>query len=215
MMSPRPLCAKTATVTLTLALLLGGCGSAPMRPAAEEKPQPAVENKAAPATGTKAEPEIDPRTLSDYNMAVNTYKAGNRKTAESIFLNLSKAHPEYPGPLANLGMIHYDKGEFDKAEEYFNQALALKPDLPEIYNLRGIMHRNKGEFDKARESYEAGLKIAPENPNLILNLGILYDLYLNEPQKALQLLADYKKVAGDDKEVNMWIADITKRMTTK
>lgn len=215
MMSPRPPCVKSAVATAVCVLLLAGCGGTPVRPAAEEKPQPAAATAAAPAAAAKAEPEIDPRTLADYSMAVNTYKAGNRKTAETIFLNIARAHPEYPGPIANLGMIHYDKGEFDKAEELFNQALAIKPDLPEIYNLRGIMYRNNGEFDKALASYEAGLKIAPNNPNLMLNLGILYDLYLNQPQKALQLWVNYKKIVGEDKQVDTWIADITKRMTTK
>lgn len=211
MTSLPPPCARLGAAAL-LTLLLAGCSGAPAVRPAEEKAAPAA---TAQAPAAPAEAEIDPRTLSDYSMAVNTYKAGNRKTAESIFQNIAKAHPELPGPHANLGMIYYDRGETGRAEEEFNLALKLKPDLPEIYNIRGIIHRNRGEFDKALQNYEAGLKIAPNNPNLLLNLGILHDLYLNQPQKALQLWVNYKKIVGEDKLVDSWIADITKRMTTK
>jgi Flp pilus assembly protein TadD len=214
MTSPRPLQNKPAynySAAAALALLLAGCGGA-LRPVEE---QTAV---AAPGVATAAAAPVaalDPRILSDYLMGVNSYKAGNLKTAESIFNSLVKEHPELAGPHANLGTIHVKRGEFDKAEVELNQALALNPNLPEVHNQLGILYRSKGQFDKALQSYQEGLKLAPDNPNLLLNLGILYDLYLNQPQEALQQWQHYKRLVGEDKQVDSWIADINQRTSAK
>jgi len=208
MMSPRPL--RNNSLILTLALLLSACGSTtPLRPSEE----PVATTDRGNATATPAAPaeELPPRLLSDYVMGVNSYKAGDTKTSESIFFAMTKAYPELPGPHANLGMVHIKKGEFDKAEAAFNKSLTLKANQPEVYNQLGILYRNRGQFDKALQSYQTGLKLAPDNPNLLLNLGILYDLYLNQPQEALKQWQHYKKLVSDDKQVEIWIADINQR----
>lgn len=205
MTSPLPLRNNSAVAALALsALLLGGCGAAAVRPAAAP---PQAAEAAAPAP----QPQLPPKAQSDYLMALNAYKAGNAKIAETLLLALNKEHPELPGPIANLGMIEMGKGELEKAEKLFLKALELKPDLPEVHNQLGILYRNRGEFGKALTSYQAGLALSPDNPNLLLNLGILHDLYLNRPQEALALWQRYKTVVNDDKQVDTWIADIKQR----
>lgn len=208
MTSPRPRHNKFGLASLTLTLLLSGCGATTAsRPTEAEST--VTQGTINPGVA------LDSNILSDYMMAANSYKGGNLKVAETIFLKLATANPELPGPHANLGMIYSTKGEFDKAEVEFNRALTLKPDLPEVYNQLGILHRNKGQFDQALQSYQAGLKLAPDNPNLLINLGILYDLYLNQPQEALKLWQHYKTIASEDKQVDTWIADINQRAASQ
>lgn len=208
MTSPRLPRNKPAIASLAFALLLSGCGATtPSRPT-EAQP-------AATPVATSPSVALDSNILSDYMMATNSYKGGNLQVAETIFLKMAAANPELPGPHANLGMIYSAKGEFDKAEAEFNQALTLKPDLPEVYNQLGILHRNKGQFEQARQNYQAGLKLAPNNPNLLINLGILYDLYLNQPQEALTLWQHYKTIVSEDKQVDIWIADINQRAASQ
>lgn len=213
MTSPRPLRNKFSSAAVALALLLSGCGATTAPRPVEEKAAASGKSTIAPAATTTV--EFDPQMISDYTMGISAYKAGNHKGAESIFLDIAKNHPELPGPHANLGMIYNKKGEFDKAEVALNQALALKPDLPEVYNQLGILYRNKGQFDKALKNYQDGLKLAPDNPSLLINLGILYDLYLNRPDEALKQWQHYKTVVNDDKQVDIWIADINQRAATK
>lgn len=215
MTSPRPRRNNLSAATVVLVLLLSGCGATTAVRPIEERAAATEPGTATTPAATTATVELDPRTLSDYTMAINAYKAGNIKTAEPLFDAITKAHPELPGPHANLGMIYNSKGEFDKAEVALNQALALKPDLPEVYNQLGILHRNKGQFDKALQSYQEGLKLAPDHPNLLINLGILYDLYLNQPQEALKQWQHYKSVVNEDKQVDIWIADINQRSSAK
>ena len=112
-------------------------------------------------------------------------------------------------------MVHLKKGELNKAETAFNKSLTLKADQPEVYNQLGILYRTKGQFDKAAQSYQAGLKLAPDDLNLLLNAGILYDLYLNQPQEALKQWQHYKTLVSNDKQVEIWIADINQRIAAK
>jgi hypothetical protein len=43
-------------------------------------------------------------------------------------------------------------------------------------------------------------------------LGVLYDLYLAEPQKALEQFEHYLTLAGDNKQVNGWVIELRKRV---
>ncbi len=203
---PRPHHNRLLALGAALTLLLTGCGgnTSAVRPA-EVNPVISQQNMATTHTS------LDTQGQSDYMMAVNSYKNSNLKTAETMFLAMTQTHPELAGPHANLGMIYNTQGESGKAEVAFNQALTLKSDMPEVYNQLAILQRNKGEFNKALQSYQAGLKVAPDNPNLLINLGILYDLYLNQPQEALKLWQRYKAISGEDKQVDTWIADINQR----
>ena len=207
---PRPHHNRLLALGAALTLLLTGCGgnTSAVRPA-EVNPVISQQNMATTHTS------LDTQGQSDYMMAVNSYKNGNLKTAETMFLAMTQTHPELAGPRANLGMIYNTQGESGKAEVAFNQALTLKSDMPEVYNQLAILQRNKGEFNKALQSYQAGLKVAPDNPNLLINLGILYDLYLNQPQEALKLWQRYKAISGEDKQVDTWIADINQRSTSQ
>jgi hypothetical protein len=43
-------------------------------------------------------------------------------------------------------------------------------------------------------------------------LGVLYDLYLGEPQKALDQYQHYIQLAGDNKQVAGWMVELKKRV---
>ncbi len=45
-----------------------------------------------------------------------------------------------------------------------------------------------------------------------LNLGVLYDLYLSEPQKALEQFEHYLALAGENKQVAGWVIELRKRV---
>jgi hypothetical protein len=45
-----------------------------------------------------------------------------------------------------------------------------------------------------------------------LNLGVLYDLYLSQPQKALDQFEHYLQLAGENKQVSGWVVELRKRV---
>jgi hypothetical protein len=44
------------------------------------------------------------------------------------------------------------------------------------------------------------------------NLGVLYDLYMAEPQKALEQFERYIEIAGENKQVTGWVVELRKRV---
>ena len=49
----------------------------------------------------------------------------------------------------------------------------------------------------------------------MLNLGILYDLYLWDGARALELYDRYVQLEPDDEQVKRWIIDLRNRTTQK
>jgi hypothetical protein len=45
-----------------------------------------------------------------------------------------------------------------------------------------------------------------------LNLGVLYDLYMGEPQKALDQYQRYLEIAGENKQIAGWVVELRKRV---
>ena len=43
------------------------------------------------------------------------------------------------------------------------------------------------------------------------NLGVLLDLYLQDPTEALAELEQYRRLTGEDKPVSAWIAELRRR----
>jgi tetratricopeptide (TPR) repeat protein len=79
-------------------------------------------------------------------------------------------------------------------------------------NQQGISQRQQGQFDAARQSYEAAIAADPQATAPQLNLAILYDLYLGEPQKAQALYQRCLELSpGDASTLGKWLAELKAR----
>ncbi len=75
-----------------------------------------------------------------------------------------------------------------------------------------MAYRQKGQFDKAREAYEKAIALAPDHAIAMLNLGILNDLYLGDPNRALELYERYLLLTpAGDATVSKWVVDLKNR----
>ena len=70
--------------------------------------------------------------------------------------------------LANIGIVHADKGDLDTALDHFNNSFAIREELgykqgmgASLHNI-GYVHYNKGDLDTALEYYDRALKIQEE-----------------------------------------------------
>jgi tetratricopeptide (TPR) repeat protein len=189
--------------------LLAACGSAPRRapPAAAQAVQVPVADT-APAAGTPSsvraaanapaaqEAPIPDRAAQQYAQALQLMKAGRATDAELEFKELSVAYPEYAGPELNLGLLYLRDSHLPEAEAAFKTAL----------------QRKLGKFAQAEAAYEQAITAEPNYAAAHLNLGVLYDLYLGEPQKALDQFERYISIAGENKQVAGWVVELRKRV---
>lgn len=189
-------------VALVLLAVLAGCAT----PAAREA---APGQAAAPA---KVEPPVPAPARQAYEQALASMQAGRHKEAETVLLELTRKYPELSGPYANLGILYYRTGRPTEAVEMLNKAIGINSQQAAYYNQLGVIQRSNGRFAEARTAYSRALEVDANYPFAHLNLGILYDLYLGEPDRAV---AHYQRYAelnpADAKQVEKWIADLKQR----
>ena len=98
------------------------------------------------------------------------------------------------------------------AESAFKTVLAHNPASATAGNELGIVERRLGKFTDAQAAYERSIAADPNFAAAHLNLGVLYDLYLAQPQKALEEFERYLAIAGDNKQVAGWVVELRIRV---
>ena len=74
------------------------------------------------------------------------------------------------------------------------------------------MYRRTGRFADAEQAYQRAVAADPAYASAYRNLGVLYDLYLQSPERALPMYLRYQELSGGaDKQVAEWIKDVSRR----
>src|SRR6266849_3118088 len=180
------------------------------------KREPPVANRAKldpPATApVKAEPPVNAESRQMYQQALAALGAGRYPEAERALLAVIRREPELAGPRANLGILYARTGHSAQAVESLKEAIRLNPDRAVYYNELGMVSRREGRFDEARRYYAKALDLDPNYAYAHLNIGILYDLYLQDAAKAMQHYQRYRElVPSEAGTVTKWIADLQQR----
>jgi tetratricopeptide (TPR) repeat protein len=219
-------------VSLGVLALLSGCHSTPAQPsraAASVTPAGASESKlsgVSGAPGSAATPNgttaagaaaadsspIPPRAAQQYSQALQMMKSNRRTDAELEFKQLTAAYPQFAGPQLNLGLLYLNDSRLAEAEAAFKAALQTTPANPIAGDELGIVERKLGKFADAEAAYLRAIAAEPNYAPAHLNLGVLYDLYLAEPQKALEQFERYIEIAGENKQVSGWVIELRKRV---
>ena len=207
-------------VSLSGCLLVASCGSTPR----EAEPAAAREFKADLAARTGAAPgtvaagpaaaagPVPERAAQQYAEAVRLMKSGRATEAEPELEQLSLAYPQLSGPEVNRGLIYLQNSRLTDAEAAFQSALVRYPANAAAANELGIVERKLGKFSEAEAAYQRTMAADPNYAPAYLNLGVLYDLYLAEPQKALEQYEHYLQLVGDNKQVAGWLVELRKRV---
>jgi Flp pilus assembly protein TadD len=110
-----------------------------------------------------------------------------------------------------LGLLYLRDSRLPEAEAAFKTALDHSPTNVVAGNELGIVERRLGKFTEAEAAYQRTIAADPNYAPAHLNLGMLYDLYLAQPQKALDEFERYVAIAGENKQVTGWLAELRKR----
>lgn len=195
--------AATAAVLAIVATLIACAGI-------KRAPAPGAEAPAA-AKSAAAEPVVDSQWRQAYEHALGLMLANRPAEAERELTALAERQPKLAGPYANLGILYFRAGRAADAVKVLEHAIELNPRAA-YYNELGMVHRTEGRFDAAEQAYRRALELDPDYAYAHLNLGILYDLYFQQPDRALPHYERYRAlVPGEAGTVEKWIADLKRR----
>jgi tetratricopeptide (TPR) repeat protein len=196
------------------ALLLAACASTPRHATTEHKPDTAAAVPAAnaAAANTANAAPVPAQAAQQYGEALTLMKAGRGADAELLLKRLAAAYPQFAGPQVNLGILYLQGSHLPEAEAAFKDALERNPGSAVAGNELGIVERRLGKFAEAEKTYQRTMTVEPDYAPTYLNLGVLYDLYLGQPQKALEQFEHYVQLAGENKQVAGWMAELRKRV---
>lgn len=116
------------------------------------------------------------------------------------------------GPWVLLGNIAMEEKKFETAQSHYQNAIKINPDNINAYIALAKAQRLMGEFHVAQNTLGLVLSIWKDCPEAHLNLGVLYDLYLNQPKQAQQHIEAYLFLNGyKNKQAISWYQEIQSR----
>lgn len=202
--------------TALLSVLLSACGSAPSSPgeAATRVDRSAqAREEGQVASGEANQEALPPEAVQRFDAAVVHMNAGDLAAAEQAFRALASEYPAYSGPLVNLGILAAKAGKLEEAEKTLKQATERNARNAAAFNQLGIVYRKLGRFEDADKAYQQAVHVDPNYANAYLNLGVLCDLYLRQPERALEAYERYLELnPSADARVNTWVTELRKRV---
>lgn len=132
-------------------------------------------------------------------------KEGHAEKASEYLERTIKDKGRSAEGLLLLGILNLQRGDLKAAVGNFKEVISDDPENPEAYLNLGLTLRRQGRFTEAARIYARGIK-ARETADLHLNLGVLNELYLGNPDAALSHYRKFVELkgAGSDR-VNGWI----------
>lgn len=207
-------------------LFLGGCatgGKAKIEPpakAAVQAPQPAAQPTGPTVERFKDGREgfmiserakLDAEVRGDFEQGSAMIREGKFEKAAELLEKVIARAPGLTAPHINAAIAYNHLKKPEQAEQHLKAALELVPGHPVASNEYGLMLRKAGRFADSRVVFEKSLAAFPEYHPLNRNLAILCDLYLKDLSCAQEQYELYSKALPADKQVKVWLADLSTR----
>ncbi len=153
----------------------------------------------------------DDGVKASFNALATLVPARYGKTELSQPQGVELSLPDEAVPSWQLGLQQRDAGELAAAAEAFADAARFAPLSPAPLNELALVQRQQGQFADAAATYARALAVAPDHAPSLRNLGVLRDLYLDDPAGAIEPYERYQAITGEERPVSSWIADVRRR----
>lgn len=162
--------------------------------------------------GTTSKQEHSASSQQQYQTALVAMQADRDEEAINLFSQMTLDYPNLAGPYANLGLLFQHQGLTKEAAVAFDKAIQLQPNSAKIYNRAAVFYRSQGRFKDAESAYLHAIDKAASYADPVLNLAILYDLYLQQPVMAIKYYKHYLGLSDvNNEQVALWLADLEQR----
>lgn len=190
-------------LVLGLAAMVAGCASAP--PSGDG----GARNAGASGAGaTAAQQAPSPDVRERFERALAAMREARYDEARPILQALAAEHPELSGPHANLGIIAVRAGNDPaSALKHFRAAATANPGNAVAHNWIGVLLRQRGAHEAAERAYLRAVDVRPDYAKAHRNIGILYDAYLDKPERAQHHYRRYLALESgqDSLIVRVWL----------
>lgn len=155
--------------------------------------------------------EISPLTQSDseiqqYRTAITLLNDKNFEEAKKIFTEFIEKRPGLAGAYFNLALIAIQNNEPEEAFKFVNTALDKNPNLAQALNLLGFLEQEQGKIQQAEKHYLEAIKNKDDYAIAHYNIALLYDVYLQNINKAIFHYEKYMKITNNkDKKTADWL----------
>ena len=196
-------------IAVSLLAAVGACSVTPKR--ATGPVQTAIPTATGKPGSTLAPAPIPAEAKAEFDHALALARAGNDAAAEARLTSLARQYSQLCAPLVDLGILYRKSGNLDAAAHALQQALARDPRSAVAWSELGVTQRLGGHFHEAEQSDAHAIAADPAYAPAYRNRGVLRDLYLDEPAAALTDFEQYRKLTGEKKPVEFWIAELRHR----
>ncbi|CAA0090705.1 Uncharacterised protein [BD1-7 clade bacterium] len=154
--------------------------------------------------------DIDKQAMAD---ALALIEDGETEKAQKALESLVESLPRFSGPAYNLAQLKKDQKDLEGAQKAAQLAVERNQYNTHARNLLALIYREQGDFENAEAQYKEALSIWGGYAPAYRNLGILYDMYMGQPEKALGYYKQYNMLqAKPSKQVTGWTVDIERRV---
>ncbi len=158
------------------------------------------------------EGKIKKEAVTKFIEARRALKNSELAQAEKLFEEVSLIAPDLSGPWVMRGDIALKSQNKPLAIEHFQKAISVNVKNINAYIKLAKTQRQLGKFVDAQNTYADALMVWPDFPEAHLNLGILYDIYLNHPLRAQKHMEAYVFLTEDENaQVSLWLRELQKR----
>jgi tetratricopeptide (TPR) repeat protein len=138
----------------------------------------------------KSAEETISRLSRDVDEALAAAEETERKLDKQDYVRRYKdARKQLEGARRALGDMAKERSKELADSEKMMRDLAkenekLKTDIGKAHFNLGTLLFRSGEYEKSAYEYEKAAKVMPNDPDIFYNLAIIYDFYVDEPEKA-------------------------------
>jgi len=130
--------------------------------------------------------ESSAQELELYKNAIIALNNNELDKAKNLFTTMSERQPNIAGSWANLALINIKQGDLSQAEVHAKTALTKNANMPQALNLSGYLAQKKGAINTAKAFYLEAIKNKPDYALAHYNLGLLFDIYLQDIGRAIE-----------------------------